>query len=47
VTIFCAQCKERRVLPSVQSFVCPECGVPTMDIREGKELEVFALEVEE
>jgi hydrogenase nickel incorporation protein HypA/HybF len=47
VTIFCAQCKQRRVLPSVQSFVCPECGVPTMDIREGKELEVFALEVEE
>jgi Zn finger protein HypA/HybF (possibly regulating hydrogenase expression) len=47
VTIFCAQCKEKRVLSSVQSFACPECGVPTMDVRQGKELEVFALEVEE
>lgn len=47
VTIFCPQCKEMRVLASVQSFACPECGAPTMDIRQGKELEVFALEVEE
>lgn len=47
VTIFCPQCKEVRVLASVQSFTCPECGAPTMDIRQGKELEVFALEVEE
>ena len=47
VTIFCPQCKETRVLASVQSFTCPECGAPTMDIRQGKELEVFALEVEE
>jgi len=34
-------------LASVQQFVCPQCGAPTMDIRQGKELEVFALEVEE
>jgi hydrogenase nickel incorporation protein HypA/HybF len=47
VMIFCQQCQVERVLPSVQSFCCPECGTPTMDIRQGKELEVFALEVEE
>lgn len=47
VTIFCAECKEMRVLGSLQSFACPECGAPTMDIRQGKELEVFALEVQE
>jgi hydrogenase nickel incorporation protein HypA/HybF len=47
VAIFCAQCKEQRVLESVQSFTCPVCGAPTMDVRQGKELEVFALEVEE
>ena len=47
VTIFCPQCQDQRVLVSVQSFSCPECGTPTMDIRQGKELEVFALEVEE
>lgn len=47
VTIFCPECKQTRALASVQSFTCPECGAPTMDIRQGKELEVFALEVEE
>lgn len=47
VIVFCAQCKEQRTLNSVQLFVCPECGAPTMDVRQGKELEVFALEVED
>lgn len=47
VVIFCAHCQEQRALASVQQFVCPQCGAPTMDIRQGKELEVFALEVEE
>jgi hydrogenase nickel incorporation protein HypA/HybF len=47
VIVFCAQCKGERTLESVQSFSCPECGTPTMDVRQGKELEVFALEVEE
>jgi len=46
VVVFCPQCNEARTLPSVQSFACPECNAPTMDIRQGKELEVFALEVE-
>jgi len=47
VIVFCALCQEQRLLTSVQSFCCPECRTPTMDIRQGKELEVFALEVEE
>jgi hydrogenase nickel incorporation protein HypA/HybF len=47
VTVFCPRCSEQRTLQSIQSFMCPECGTPTMDIRRGKELEVFALEVEE
>jgi len=47
VVVFCAQCQDTQTLASVQSFSCPECGTPTMDIRQGKELEVFALEVEE
>jgi len=47
VVIYCRQCKVERELPSVQSFACPECGTPTMNIRRGKELEVFALEVED
>jgi hydrogenase nickel incorporation protein HypA/HybF len=47
VAVFCPRCGDTRVLHSVQSFACSECGTPTMDIRQGKELEVFALEVEE
>jgi hydrogenase nickel incorporation protein HypA/HybF len=47
VVVFCSRCNDTRVLTSVQSFSCPECNTPTMDVRKGKELEVFALEVEE
>jgi hydrogenase nickel incorporation protein HypA/HybF len=47
VPVFCQQCHERRALPSIQSFACPECGAPTREILQGKELEVFALEVQE
>jgi hydrogenase nickel incorporation protein HypA/HybF len=47
VIVFCARCQLERELSSVQLFACPECGAPTMDIRRGKELEVFALEVKE
>ena len=47
VIVFCAQCRQERTLNSVQFFACPECGTPTMDVRQGKELEVFALEVQE
>jgi hydrogenase nickel incorporation protein HypA/HybF len=47
VAVFCPQCQERRTLSSVQSFACPDCGSPTRGILQGKELEVFALEVEE
>jgi hydrogenase nickel incorporation protein HypA/HybF len=47
VVVFCPRCQEKRELESVQLFQCPVCGTPTMDVRQGKELEVFALEVEE
>jgi len=47
VVIFCQRCQQQRALGSVQSFLCPVCNEPTMNIVQGKELEVFALEVEE
>jgi hydrogenase nickel incorporation protein HypA/HybF len=47
VVVYCAPCGQERLLKSVQSFTCPECGTPTMDVRQGKELEVFALEVDD
>jgi hydrogenase nickel incorporation protein HypA/HybF len=47
VAVFCPRCKLKRVLESVQLFACPECGAPAGEVLQGKELEVFALEVEE
>ena len=47
VIVFCSQCQQERELRSAQLFACPECGAPTMDVRRGKELEVFAIEVQE
>jgi hydrogenase nickel incorporation protein HypA/HybF len=47
IVIFCGQCSGERTLNTLQSFACPECGTPTMNIIRGKELEVFALEVED
>jgi len=47
VAVFCPQCKQKRVLESVQSFTCPECGALAGELLQGKELEVFALEVDE
>lgn len=47
VEIFCAQCQERRPIASLQWMCCPECGTPAPEIVQGKELEVFALEIKE
>jgi hydrogenase nickel incorporation protein HypA/HybF len=47
VVIFCSPCQAQRPLNSMQLFCCPECGTPCSEIVQGKELEVFALEVEE
>ena len=47
VAVFCQRCNGKRVLESVQSFTCPECGAPAGNVLQGRELELFALEVEE
>jgi hydrogenase nickel incorporation protein HypA/HybF len=46
VVVFCPECQALRTLSGVQAFTCAECGTPTPDIRQGKELELVALEVE-
>jgi hydrogenase nickel incorporation protein HypA/HybF len=46
VVIFCPQCKVQRQLSSVQLFCCGECGTPSAEIVQGKELEVVALEIQ-
>src|SRR5215469_785559 len=39
VAVYCPQCKAKHVLESVQLFACPQCGAPTGDVLQGKELE--------
>ena len=47
VVIYCGGCAEQAELPGVQSFRCPRCGTPSSDVRNGRELEIDSVEVEE
>jgi hydrogenase nickel incorporation protein HypA/HybF len=47
VVVYCPTCDGPRTLSSVQWFCCSECGTPTPDVRQGKELELVALEIEQ
>ena len=47
VAVFCPNCQANRALHSIQLFCCAECGTPTSEIVQGKELEVVVLEIEE
>src|ERR1700730_12723164 len=46
VVVSCPTCQTQRTLGSVQWFCCSECGTPTSEIVQGKELEVTALEIQ-
>jgi hydrogenase nickel incorporation protein HypA/HybF len=47
VLISCPSCKTQRPISSIQLFCCAECGSPGSEIVQGKEIEVFALEIAE
>jgi hydrogenase nickel incorporation protein HypA/HybF len=47
VVIFCPRCQAQRPLNSLQLFCCPQCGTPSSEVMQGKELEVVALEIKE
>ena len=47
VAVFCSKCQAQRPVDSVQRLCCTECGTPTSEIVQGKELELVALEVQE
>lgn len=46
LVVYCPHCAERRTLDSM-SFLCPECQTPTPEVLQGRELEIFALELAE
>jgi hydrogenase nickel incorporation protein HypA/HybF len=47
VVVHCAPCGQDVEIESVQSFRCPRCGALSMDLRQGRELEIEAIEIDE
>ena len=47
VIIWCEPCGKASELDGVQSFRCPNCGEGSMDLRQGRELEIESIEIDE
>jgi hydrogenase nickel incorporation protein HypA/HybF len=47
VLAHCAACGKDGELPNLQSFRCPHCGEPVTDLRQGRELEIESIEIDE
>ncbi len=47
VVVHCAACGWDVTLDGVQSFRCPRCGELCSDIRQGRELEIDSIEIDE
>ncbi|MGA3135926.1 MAG: hydrogenase maturation nickel metallochaperone HypA [Terracidiphilus sp.] len=47
VVMHCEKCDEDVEIEGVQSFRCPKCGEPCTDLRQGRELEIEAIEIDE
>lgn len=47
VVVYCPTCAAERTLKSIQLFQCPVCETPTADVRQGRELEILYLEIDD
>jgi hydrogenase nickel incorporation protein HypA/HybF len=47
VIVHCDACGVDSVIEGVQSFRCPRCGEIAADLRQGRELEIESIELEE
>lgn len=47
VVMHCAACGADSELEGVQSFRCPRCGELTASLRQGREIEIESIELEE
>ena len=47
VVMHCAQCDADVELESLQSFRCPRCDEPCSDLRQGRELEIDSIEIDD
>jgi hydrogenase nickel incorporation protein HypA/HybF len=47
VRMHCDRCAQNVEIASLQSFRCPHCDEPVMDMRQGRELEIDSIEIDE
>jgi hydrogenase nickel incorporation protein HypA/HybF len=47
VVVNCPECREQRIIESIQRFCCPVCGALTPEVVQGKELLLVAMEIEQ
>jgi hydrogenase nickel incorporation protein HypA/HybF len=47
VLMRCDSCKQDVEIASLQSFRCPRCDEPVSDLRQGRELELESIEIDE
>jgi hydrogenase nickel incorporation protein HypA/HybF len=47
VIVHCDPCGQDVQLEGVQSLRCPLCGEPSFDLRQGRELEIDSVEIDE
>jgi hydrogenase nickel incorporation protein HypA/HybF len=47
VKMHCGRCDEDVEIASLQSFRCPRCDEPVTDMRQGRELQIDSIEIDE
>jgi hydrogenase nickel incorporation protein HypA/HybF len=47
VMMHCDKCEQDVEIASLQSFRCPRCDEPVSDLRQGRELEIESIEIED
>ena len=47
IIVHCAHCNTDSELSGVQNFHCPRCGQIAADFRQGRELEIESIEIED
>jgi hydrogenase nickel incorporation protein HypA/HybF len=47
VVVHCEPCGQDLEIEGIQSFRCPKCGEPCSDLRQGRELEIDSVEIED
>jgi len=43
VVVYCPTCEAEMLLAGTNDFHCPACGTPSNDVRDGKDMEIVSL----